>query len=165
MEERKTIFDYLGQLFLLYGIMIVMLNILCVLVGDEAKEISSMFSLGRKGLSVETMAEYFLVAVFTTITRYLFFTDVFFHSLSVLARTVFMVLSVVAFSSVMIVVCDWFPTDKLLPWLCYGICFAVSFLVSMWVLYLKERMQNRKMEEALNRLKQREKENGSRSDN
>ena len=30
MEERKTIFDYLGEVFLIYGIMTVIMNIFCV---------------------------------------------------------------------------------------------------------------------------------------
>lgn len=45
MEERKTIFDYLGEVFLIYGIMTVIMNIFCVWIGEEAKELSSMFSL------------------------------------------------------------------------------------------------------------------------
>ena len=51
---------------------------------------------------------------------------------------------------------DWFPTDMWLPWimfiLCFGLCFVVSTVVTMW----KEKMENRKMEEALAKLKKQE---------
>lgn len=55
-----------------------------------------------------------------------------------------------------VVVCDWFPTDMWEPWMMFFLCFAVSAGVSTAVTILRERMENRRMEEALERLKHEE---------
>ena len=48
MEERKTIFDYMGQIFIIYGFSILTLNIFCILVGEDAQKVSTIYSLGRE---------------------------------------------------------------------------------------------------------------------
>lgn len=154
MEERKTIFNYLGQVLMLFGVIAVMLNIFCVLFGESAQEYSTMFSLGKSGLSVETMAEFFLLAPVIVFLRFIFFTDVVIKNLSILARTVSMVLLVLAAVAVFIVLFGWFPAEMWQPWLmfflCFGVCFVISAMLSAW----KERLENKRMEEALRKLKQ-----------
>ena len=63
MEERKTIFDYLGQVFTIYGISIALMCVFCVLFGDGAKDFSSLFALGKEGLSTATMAQFLVISV------------------------------------------------------------------------------------------------------
>lgn len=156
MEEKKTIFDYVAMTFTVFGFSIAWLGFFCLLFGGEAKEISSMFSLGSSGLSMATMAQFLAVSAITTLIRYLFFTDVFIKKMSIVGRTACMVLSEVAMIVVFVLCFDWFPTDMWLPWvmfiLCFGVCFVVSMAVTMW----KEKMENRKMEEALAKLKRQE---------
>lgn len=158
MEEKKTIFDYLGEVFLIYGIMTVIMNIFCVWIGDEAKELSSMFSLGGAGIAKETMAQFFLVAVSIVFIRFLFFTDTIIRKMTVVMRTVLMVISIIGMMAIFIFACDWFPTDMPEPWLMFLLCFFICFVISLGVMVLKERAENRKMEEALNRIKQKQNE-------
>lgn len=158
MEERKTIFNYLGQIFMYFGIIIVLMNLFCLLFGRQAKEISAMFVLGNQGLSVMVMAEFFLVAVMIVVLRILFFTDLLIQNLSVIARTVWMVLLVLVLISFCIIWFDWFPVREWQPWLMFFGCFAVSFLSSILITSLKERAENRRMEEALRRLKRKREE-------
>ncbi len=156
MEEKKTIFDYVAMTFTTFGFSISWLNLFCFLFGEEAKEVSSMFSLGSNGLSTATMVQFLAVSAITTIIRYLFFTDVFIKKMSIVGRTACMVLSEVAMIVVFVLWFDWFPTGMWLPWvmfiLCFGVCFVVSTVVTMW----KEKIENRKMEEALVKLKKQE---------
>lgn len=154
MEEKKTIFDYIGQVFLLFGIIIGILNIFCVLVGEDAKAISTMFALGSNGLSVQTTLQFFLVSVCIVIAKYIFFTDRVIKKMSMVIRAVSMVSVVLIIILIFILICGWFPVDMWQPWLMFFLCFGVSFAVSMAVMILKERMENRKMEEALARLKE-----------
>lgn len=154
MEERRTIFDYLGQVFVIYGITIVMLNVFCLLFGEDAKEISTMFGMGNKGLSVATMVQFFLIAVIITTLRFLFFTDILIKQMPVIARAVCMVVLVLAACVVFIVWFGWFPVNMWQTWLMFLVCFGICFLFGTIIASLKEREENKKMAEALERLKQ-----------
>lgn len=72
MEEQKTIFDYLGQVMITFGFSVAVMNVLCLLVGEEAREVSTIYSLGKEGLSVATMLQFLVVAVCITGLRVLF---------------------------------------------------------------------------------------------
>lgn len=154
MEEKKTIFDYAEQVFGIFGFSIVILNVFCRLFGEEAKDISSIFSMGKEGLSLAVMAQFFSAAVWIVLMRFLFFTDAIIKNMRIAARSVGMVVSVLIIMVVHIVIFDWFPVDNWLPWVmffgCFGFCFVISLSLSMF----RERTENRKMEDALNRLKQ-----------
>ncbi len=156
MEERKTIFDYIGQVFMIFGITICILNVFCVLFGEDAKEYSTMFSLGKEGLAVPTMLQFLLVSACTVANRFLFFTETFIKNMTVPVRTVCMVAVEVAVMAVFIAAFGWFPTDMWLPWVMFILCFIICFMVSLAVTVIKTRVENRKMEEALERLKREE---------
>lgn len=154
MEEKKTIFDYFGQIFMVYGITIAILNGFCLFFGEGAKDISTIFEMGNKGLSVATMVQFFLIVVITITLRFLFFTDILIKRMSVIARMVCMVALVLAAYSVFIVWFGWFPVDMWQTWIMFLVCFGVCFLFSIIIVSLKERAENRKMAEALECLKQ-----------
>ena len=156
MEKKRTIFDYMGQVFMIFGITMVVLNIFCILFGESAKAYSQMFSLGNQGLSVQTALQFFLVSICITTLRFLFFTDLLLKRMTILLRTVLMVIAVVIVIGVFIVVCGWFQVNMWVPWLLFFLSFGVSFGISMGVTIWKERIENRKMAEALERLKEEE---------
>ncbi|MBQ4522291.1 MAG: hypothetical protein IJA10_04990 [Lachnospiraceae bacterium] len=153
MEERKTIFDYLGQIFMIFGITIAVLNVLCVLFGEDAKSVSAMFSLGNQGLSVPIVFQFLGVSVVIVTLRFLFFTDVIIKNMSVTARMIWMIVLVLLTISAFIIIFKWFPADMWQPWAMFFLCFGVSFGISMVLTIVKEKAETRKMEEALERLK------------
>lgn len=153
MEERKTIFDYLGQIFMIFGITIAILNVLCALFGEDAKSVSDMFSLGNQGLSVPVMLQFLGVSAVIVTLRFLFFTDVIIKNMSVIARMIWMVVLVLFMISAFIIIFKWFPADMWQPWVMFFLCFGVCFGISMLLTVAKEKEETRKMEEALERLK------------
>ena len=157
VEEKKTIFDYIGQVFMIFGITICILNVFCVLFGEDAKAYSTMFSLGKEGLSVPIMIQFLLASACTVANRFVFFTETFIKNMTVPVRTVCMVIVEVAVTAVFIVAFGWFPTDMWLPWVMFILSFGICFMVSLAVTVIKTRVENRKMEEALERLKREEK--------
>lgn len=154
MEDRKTIIDYAGQVLITYGFSIVALNLICILVGEDARDVSSIFSLGKEGLSTATMLQFLGVSVCITGLRILFFTDRIIQQMSITVRTVCMLLSII----LLIVLCaaafHWFPIGMWQAWAGFIITFTICFSCSMLVTRLKEKTENRKMEEALLRLKE-----------
>lgn len=153
MEEKKTIFDYLGQVFCVFGIAMTIMAVFCLLFGEESKEISTMFALGNKGLPVETMGQFLGVTAFIVGLRFLFFTDVLIKTMSIFMRTLLMLISVVAVIGVFVYCFGWFPVDMWQAWLMFLVCFGISFAVSLLVMSWKEKLENRKMEEGLKKLK------------
>ena len=43
---------------MLFGIIVLLMSVFAVIVGDEAKEVSTIFSLGSKGLSFATLIQF-----------------------------------------------------------------------------------------------------------
>lgn len=154
MEERKTIFDYAGQVFLIFGFSVVILCVLTLLVGEDAKEVSTMFRLGNEGLTIATMGQFLLTSVLIVLWRVLFFTDMWIKKLSVSARAVGMVCCILLTIIVFILIFGWFPVNMWQPWVMFFACFAACFGVSTGVMALKERAENRRMAAALKRMQE-----------
>lgn len=156
MEEKKTIFDYLGRVFITFGFSILVLNVFCLLVGEDAREVSSLYSMGSDGLTVASMMQFFGVSICITGLQAVFFTDTVIKQMSVAMRTVCMMSSVIAVIVLCSVAFGWFPVDMWQAWAGFLVSFGICFAGSLGLMVLKERAENRKMEEALRKLKGRE---------
>lgn len=161
MEKKKNIFEFLAQVFVVFGITVAVLNVFSLLFGESAQGYSAIFALGNRGIPLEITAQFFCVSVLIAFFRSLFFTDTFIKRMSIALRTVLMVISSIAVIVGFIVCFDWFPANTAKPWIMFFACFGVCFVLSFGVTLLKERLENRQMEEALKKLKEEgEKENG-----
>ena len=156
MEDRKTVFDFAGQVFMTFGFSIVALNLFCIVVGEYAQDVSSIYSLGKDGLSTATMMQFFGVSICITGLRFLFFTDRIIRQMSITLRTVCMLMSIIVLIVLCTAVFRWFPVDMWQAWAGFFVTFAICFVGSMFLTHQKERTENRKMEEALRRLKEQE---------
>ena len=160
MEERKTIFDFMGQIFITFGFSIVVLNIFCILVGEDAQDVSTIYSMGKEGLAITTMVQFFGVSACITGLRAFFFTDRIIKRMSITMRSVCMLTSIVVIIVFCAVIFGWFPIDMWQAWAGFFITFALCFVGSLFLMTLKERTENRKMEEALQRLKEQDVKGG-----
>ena len=70
------------------------------------------------------------------------------------ARITAMFTSVFAVIIGFVMVFGWFPANDPLAWVMFVICFAVSCTVSVIVSTASERHENRRLEEALKRIKE-----------
>lgn len=154
MEERKDIFAYIGQVFQIFGFTVSVLSIFCLCFGEGAKDYSTMFALGGDGLSVATLLEYLGVSVCIVALRFIFFTTEIIKTLSVVWRTAGMFAAVLLMMTIFVLIFGWFPIDMWEPWVMFFLCFGICAGVSMAVTTYRERRENRRMEEALRRLKE-----------
>jgi len=157
MEEKKTIFDYLSQIMAVFGFSMLIINIFCLAFGNSAKGFSAMFELGNQGIPVSIVFEFLCISALITGIRILFFTDIWIKKMPVWARTVCMLLLAVIVLTAFIILFDWFPIDMWQPWAMFFLCFGISFAGSCFVMMVKEKAENRKIKEALERLKEKEK--------
>ncbi len=156
MEKKKTIFDYLGQVLLVFGFAMLTLNIFCLIFGNSAKDFSTIFALGNQGIPVEITLQFLCVSALTTGARFVFFTDVIIRNMPIWLRTICMLIFIVIMMAVFIVLFHWFPVNMWQPWAMFFCCFGLSFLGSCFVVTVKEKVENKRMEEALRRLKEKE---------
>lgn len=156
MEERKTVFDYLAQVLIVFGFSMLVMNIFCLIFGNSAKDFSAIFALGDQGIPANIAFQYLCLAALITGIRFVFFTDLLIKKMPVWARTVCMLAFVVLIITIFIVLFDWFPVNQWQPWAMFFLCFGISFIGSCFVMLIKEKAENKKMQEALQRLKEKE---------
>lgn len=149
MEERKTFLDYLAQVLICFGFSMLCMLVFTVLFGESAKELSAFFVLGKEGIPVAVMAEFLVLDALIIFLRYIFFTDRLIKRMGIAARTACMLALTVALIALFIVLFDWFPVDMWVPWAMFFLCFLVCFAASLGVSVLKSRLENRRLEEAL----------------
>ena len=157
MEEKRTIFDDLAQVMIIFGFTMLVLNIFCLAFGASAAEISAIFALGSQGIPVSVSFQFLCISVLLTGARCVFMTDRIIKKMPIWLRCVCMLTFAVILIAVFIICFRWFPINMWQPWLMFFLCFGVCFVGSCLFTALKERAENRRMEEALQRLKEAEK--------
>ncbi|MCH5280326.1 MAG: hypothetical protein J1E61_02575 [Lachnospiraceae bacterium] len=156
MDEKKTIFDYLAQVMIIFGFAILVLNIFCLVFGNDAKDISAIFKLGDQGIPVGITLQFLCVSFLITGVRFVFFTDVIIQKMPIWLRTICMLTIIVIIIAAFIIIFNWFPVNMWQPWAMFFVCFGLSFLGTYTVVTVQEKIENKRMEEALQRLKEKE---------
>ena len=156
MEEKKTVFYYIRQVFATYGFIVSAFIIMGILIGDRAKGYADLFSMGNAGLSMPILLELLLLAVIITLAQVAFLTDVWIMNMSMMIRNVLFFVSVLIVIVLMIVAFNWFPVRDMTAWLGFIISYALSMIISSLVTRLKERAENSKMQEALDKYNRRD---------
>lgn len=134
MEQNKTIFNYVRQVFAIYGIIVMVFLVFCTLIGEGAREYSSLYALGSKGLTIQTLSQLLILSFIISIFQIIFLTDKWIKSITMaLFATVF----------------SWFPVGNIRAWIGFLICFIFSTAISVGINKLEENAENRKMEQAL----------------
>ena len=156
MEQKKNFWDYSAQVLVIYGFTMIVMNIFCIIVGNEAVGYSSLFALGNKGISAAVAFQFLGESILIVFFKILFFTDVVIKKMRIATRTVGMLVAIIFLIAVFVVVFGWFPVDEWKCWLMFFICFGISFALSLAVTVLKEKTENRQMEKALEEIKSKE---------
>lgn len=152
-EERKGLLDYGAQVLCIFGFSTLCMLIFTALFGESAREVSSFFVLGREGIPLAVLGEFLLLAVIIVFLQFLFFTDCCFRKMPVIGRTVLMLLSILAVMSGFIAAFDWFPVRMWQPWVMFLLCFLLCFGGSLGISVAKTRLENRRLQEGLERLR------------
>lgn len=156
MEEKRTVFDYLAQVLIVFGFAVLTLNVFCLVFGNSAKEFSAMFALGDRGIPAQIVFQFLGVSVLLVGVRFLFFTDIVIKKMPIWLRTVCMLIVIVMIIAAFVIAFDWFPADMWQPWAMFFVCFILSFLGSYLVMIVRAKLENNRMDEALRRLKEME---------
>lgn len=154
MEKKSTIFDFIGQVLIIFGFSIIYLIVTVFLFGKDAKGYSTIFELGSEGISLATLMQFLLVAVMISVFRQLFMGATIIKNMSLPLRVLCMFASVIIMVILFVWLFGWFPLNDWLPWVLFIICFIISSLGGFLVFSLKEKVENKKMQEALERMQE-----------
>ena len=108
MEEKRTVFDYLAQVLIIFGFAMLTLNVFCLVFGNTAKDFSAMFALGDRGIPAKIVFQFLGVSFLLVGVRFLFFTDIVIKKMPIWLRTVCMLTVIVMIIAVFVIVFDWF---------------------------------------------------------
>ena len=154
MEEKKSIFNYISQTFATYGIMVTIFMTFSFLIGESTEGISSLFILGKDGLTIATLTELLLLAFIITILQNVFLTDQLIKNMSIILRNTLFLITVLTVIITMIFVFKWFPADSVMAWIGFIVCYLISMGISILVIRLKENTENKRMQSALDKFNQ-----------
>ena len=115
-----------------------------------------MFELGNQGIPTKIVFQFFCISVLIVGVRFIFFTDTIIKKMPIWLRTICMLTAIVIIIAAFVILFHWFPADMWQPWAMFFICFGISFLGSYFVMVIREKVENKRMNEALQRLKEKE---------
>ncbi|MGN0350368.1 MAG: DUF3021 family protein [Roseburia sp.] len=156
MEERLTVFTYIKQVFKMYGLTVLIFILFSEVIGDLAMGHSSLFSLGREGLSMDTLLQLLGFIVCVVALEFLFLKSRVLKIASVAVRSILFLISTVILVAGCAILFGWFPAGEAKAWIGFGISFVICFLISFLFSYLEEKSENQKMADALDRMKNRQ---------
>ena len=154
MDKKNGLLDYLSQVFMNFGITVVILNVFCMIFGEEAQTMSTLFQLGGDGLAVATMMQFLLIILLINGLRVVLMTDLLIKKMPLALRIVAMFASVFGITTAGVIVFGWFPVTDALAWVMFVGCFVVSCAISTGISIIAEKQENKKFEEALKRFKE-----------
>lgn len=154
MDKKFSILNYLSQVFMIYGVTTLTLNIFCVLFGKSAYGFSTIFSLENAGVSIETSLQFLFAVMIICALKFIFMTDILIKKIPLAVRIIIMFAGAFVTILVFIFAFGWFPANMPIAWIMFIICFVLSCVVSTVISVLSERQENRRLEEALKRYKE-----------
>lgn len=154
MEQNKTIYNYIGQLFATYGVIVTIFIIFTSIIGESAKDLSSLYRLGGEGLSIGTLIQLLALAGIITLAQILFLTDKWIKNMQLLVRNILFFATICVAIGFFVIIFVWFPIDNIKAWIAFAISFIICTGISVGISKLEENAENKKMEQALKRLKE-----------
>ena len=153
MEEKKNIYNYISQMFATFGIIVTIFIIFSLVIGESSGDYSTLFILGKKGLTLGTLAQLLLLAFIITVAQVAFMTDVWIKNMTVVLRNVLFFSSIMVAIVVIVILCGWFPINDIKAWIGFVVSYVVCMVLSVLVSKLRESAENAKMQEALDKYK------------
>ena len=153
MLQKRTIKDFMVQVMIIWGIANMSICLFCSIFGEKARENSSFFALGREGIPIPTLIQFFFFAIVVTGIQWLFFTDLVFRKMSLTMRLIAMLICIPVAGRIFAIAFRWFPVREPKAWISFLICYGVCAVLSVFVSAKSEKEDNKRLQDALERVK------------
>lgn len=165
MKKLRIILHFLGRVFCVFGVTVAILAVLCALFGEMAakEDTGSLFRLGGRGLSLDTLAQFLATSLIITLFNQLFMSEWMTKRLPVSWRNAIMILGILLIVGCFIIAFDWFPVDMWEAWLGFFLSFGVCFTAGTVITRINLKGEDSALEAGFARLREEwEKENRKR---
>lgn len=162
MKDKRTIFSYGAEVLIIYAVGMIIMMLLVTVVGEEAREVSKMYSLGKEGVPIAVMWQFLVFSFMVTTIKGVCFDSKVLQHLSVILRAIIMMVSIVLVLLVFVVLFQWFPMEMWEAWVGFFLSFSLCTFGSVGVMILKTKLEDKKMEKGLENLRRKweEEDNG-----
>ena len=151
MDMGRNIFNnFVGHVFANFGIVIFVSSTVAFLVGEGAQVEVGMMSLAGVGMSYMSILQLFLYTLFVTTIGYVFSFKL---NLLVFWRFAVQFIGIIIFTVLFAVIFKWFPINDSLAWISFFVSFTFCMVVSMLLVALKLRLDNKKYQRQLSEYK------------
>ena len=123
------------------------------IIGDNAKNISTLYSLGNMGFSLATLVQLLALAGVITLAQVTFLTDCWIKSMNMILRKILFFLVICVGIGIFAAVFTWFPINNIMAWVAFAMSYTISTVISVLISKLQENAENKKMEQALAKIK------------
>ena len=150
MEHKTQVkYHFIAQVFILFAFDVLFLMIFATLFGEEAKEVSSLYSLGSTGISIFTLSQFLLNSVVIIFIKTIFYSEHIFKKMSAFLRTALMLFCIFTSTIFFIIVFEWFPLDHAQGWIGFLLCFMLGFFGSITYLLIRTNYENKRYDKLL----------------
>jgi len=145
---------FFSQLFVMFFVAILSVSLIGLFFGSGAQQYSSLFSLGSSGVSFATIFQLLLYCILISLLKILLFSEKIIKKVMMKWRAALLVLGAFITGIIFIFFFHWFPYDYLPAWLGFLVSFTIGFILSLTVVLIKTRIDNRKYDTLLSRYKE-----------
>ena len=151
MSENRF-FSMGKRTFLLFSIATLLILFMSYFIGDIAQTHSTLFQLGRAGISTPTLAQLFLVSLVTNFIRTIFTTEKMVLRFSLHTRLLCLgCLSLVAIT-LLSAAFGWFPRNNMFFWIMTISSLVIAFYIPYRIVG-KKKIQSQIYMDKLNKMK------------
>lgn len=154
MEEKKSIFSCMRQWFTTFGVVVVIFILLSMIIGEKAQGHSTLFQLGKEGMTIATLAQLLILTLIITVGQIIFCSDMWIKNMSLMGRNILFFVSISLFVIGFAVAFGWFPIHSVAAWIGFIISFTISSTLSVLISRIRERSENDKMAKALEKFRE-----------
>lgn len=151
MEVSEKIVKYIERTLITFSILVLLFSLLNFFFDENVSKISLLFEFVKNALSLKLIFQLFIFSFVVNAITFFMGSDFMIKRMGRALRLVLMFILIFISLAVMIVLCHWFPPQETLPWLLTAIGFVLSFTMTVVIDSLKERHENEKINDALNK--------------
>ena len=148
-RENNDIFQFINGVMITFGFTVMVFIPIALLVGDGAKEVSSLFAFGKVALSTASLIELLILAIIINLYSTILFSYRWIKNMPVFVRFVLFFSITILTIVVLIIRFHWFPVNYMEAWIGFFVSFAVCSTLGILIGRQKEKSENERMNKAL----------------
>ena len=154
-DKVLNIYKFISQVLIIFSVTILFITLNGLLIGDSAKEYSTLFSLGSVGIEFKSVLQILITSVVITVINNVFLSDKIFKNMLSLWKMILSLLFIFITIVIFIICFKWFPITLTEAWIGFLVSFGGFFVVSSVIMITKTNREAKKYDELLETYKKR----------